>query len=137
MPIDLEFHFQNWKHFLEYFGFYLLTTIYIKKNDARSFCLFVYFQSYNNKSKNFVFINCAVKKQHVLYANKEFLHKVLVLYFSSNIHLYIEKNPMEKLYKILEMKLKMYTPVSPSISFSRKSNLKFCIIFSMISFVNT
>ena len=34
------------------------------------------------------------------------------------------------------MELKMYTPVSPSISFSRKSNLKFCIIFNMISFVN-
>ena len=56
-----------------------------EKNDARSFCLFVYFQSYNNKSKSFIFINCAVKKQHVLYANKEFLHKVLVLYFSSLI----------------------------------------------------
>ena len=91
----------------------------MKKNDARSFCLFVYFQSYNNKSKNFVFINCAVKKQDVIYVNKEFLHKVLVLYFSSNIPVYIEKNLMKKLCKILEMKLKMYTPVSPRIFFKK------------------
>ena len=51
--------------------------------------------------------------------DKLFLHKVLVLYFSSNIPLYIEKNPMEKLCKILEMELKMYTPVSPRIFFKK------------------
>ena len=49
--------------------------------------------------------------------DKLFLHKVLVLYFSSNIPLYIEKNPMVILCKILKMELKMYTPVSPRIFF--------------------
>ena len=31
MPIDLGLHFQSYKHFLEYFGFYLLTTVNTKK----------------------------------------------------------------------------------------------------------
>ena len=36
---------------------------------------------------------------------------MLVSFFSSNISLYIGKKPVEKLCKVLEMKLKMYTPV--------------------------
>ena len=36
---------------------------------------------------------------------------MLVSFLSSNIPLYIEKNPVEKLCKVLEMELKMYTPV--------------------------
>ena len=44
MLIDLGFHFQSCQHFLKYFGFYLLTTVY-QKSDGRNFCLFVYFQS--------------------------------------------------------------------------------------------
>ena len=37
--------------------------------------------------------------------------------FSSNIPLYIEKNPVEKLLKVLEMELKPYTPVGPKFVF--------------------
>ena len=44
--------------------------------------------------------------------------------FSFNIPLYIGKNPVEKLYKVSEMELKTQV------------DLKFCIIFNMISFVN-
>ena len=36
---------------------------------------------------------------------------MLVLLFSSNIPLNIEKNPVEKLSEVLEMELKMYIPV--------------------------
>ena len=60
---------------------------------------------------------------------------MLVSFFSSNISLYIEKNSVEQLCKVLEMELKTYTE-SVQNSFSRKSNLKFCIIFNMISFAN-
>ena len=62
-------------------------------------------RSYNNKSKflKTVFTNSAVKPQHILFANE----------LSSNIPLYIEKNPVEKLCKVLEMELKTYTPVDP------------------------
>ena len=104
----LGFYFQNWKHFLEYFGLYLLTTVYAN-NGTRNFGLFVYFQSYNDISK----------AQHVLYTNEPFLRKMLVPFFSSNIPLYIEKNPAEKLCKVLEMELKMYTSVGPKFVFEK------------------
>ena len=75
-----------------------------------NFCLFVYLRSYNDK---IIFKNSAVKPQHVLFANKPFLRKMLVSFFSSNNSLYIGKNPVEKLCKVLEMEIKIYTPVSP------------------------
>ena len=46
------------------------------------------------------------------------------MFFSSNIPLYIKKNPLEKLYQALELEL------------LRKPNLNFCIIFDMISVSN-
>ena len=117
MPIDFGFHFQNCKRFLKYFGVYLLNAV-IQKNDTRNFCLFVYFQSYNNKSK-FSFLQTAVKPQHVLFANKPFLGKILVSFFRSNIPLYIEKNPVEKLCKVLEMELKTYTSLGQKFVFEK------------------
>ena len=44
---------------------------------------------------------------------------MLVSFFSSNIPLYNEKNPVEKLYKVLEMDFKMYTPVGPKFIFKK------------------
>ena len=44
---------------------------------------------------------------------------MLVSFFSSNIPLYIEKNIVEKLFKVLEMELKMYTPVRPKFVFQK------------------
>ena len=90
----------------------------IRKNDTRNFCLFVYFQSYNDKSK-FSFLQTVQKAQHVLFTNEPFLRKILVSFFSSNIPLYIEKNPAEKLCKALEMELKTYTPVGPKFIFEK------------------
>ena len=60
---------------------------------------------------------------------------MLVSFFSFNIPLYIGKNLVEKLFKVLEMELKMYIPVGPKF-ISRKSDLMFCIIFNMILFAN-
>ena len=51
--------------------------------------------------------------------NEPFLRKTLVSYFSSDIHLYIEKIPVEKLSKVQEMELKMYTPVGPKFFFEK------------------
>ena len=114
VPIDLGFHFQNCKHFLEYSGFYLLTTVYMKKQYWEF--LFIYFHSYNNKSKLFC--------------------KMLVLLFSSNIPLYIEKKShRKKLLRFWKQNLKC-TPQSAQNQFWRKSYLKFCIIFNMISFAS-
>ena len=50
--------------------------------------------------------------RNILFADKPFFCKMLVSCFSSNMFLYFEKNLVEKLYKILEMELKTYTPVS-------------------------
>ena len=44
---------------------------------------------------------------------------MLASFFSSNIPLYIEKNHVEKLCKVLEMELKTYTPVSPKFAFEK------------------
>ena len=50
----------------------------IRKNDTRDFCLFGYFQSYNDKS-NFPFLQAGQsKEQYVLLANERFLRKMLV-----------------------------------------------------------
>ena len=45
--------------------------------------------------------------------------KMLVSFFSSDIPLYIEKNPVEKLCKVLEIELKAYTPVGPKFVFEK------------------
>ena len=60
---------------------------------------------------------------------------MLVSFFSSNILVYIGKNPVNKLCKILEIDLKTYTPIGLKFFFE-KNKFKFCIIFNMISFVN-
>ena len=44
---------------------------------------------------------------------------MLVSFFSPNIPLYIEKTPVEKLCKVLEMELKMYTTVGPKFVFEK------------------
>ena len=112
MSIDLWFHFQNCKHVLENFGFYLLTTV-MRKNEIRNFCLFVYFQTYNDKSI-FLLLQTMQPRRNTSYLRKShFLRKMLVSLFSSNNPLYIEKNPVENLCKVLEMELKTYTPVGP------------------------
>ena len=54
--------------------------------------------------------------------NEPFLRKMLVSFISSNIPLYIEENPLEKLFKVLDIELKRYTPVVQNL-FLIKSNL--------------
>ena len=51
VPIDLALHFQNCKHFLKHFEFYLLTTVSTEKPYQVIFLFFIFFQSYNGKSK--------------------------------------------------------------------------------------
>ena len=44
---------------------------------------------------------------------------MLVCFLSSNIPLNIEKNLVQKLFKVLEMELKTYTPVGPKFVFEK------------------
>ena len=62
---------------------------------------------------------CTVKPQHVLFTNKPFLRKMLESYFSSNISLCIEKNPVEKLCKILEIELKTHACVDLKLDYEK------------------
>ena len=120
----LEFHFQNCRYFLTYFGLYILTTINTK-NDTRNFSLFVCLRSYNNKSK-FPFLETVPPNRITSCLRmSHFLRKMMVSFFSSNIPLYIGKNPLEKLCKVLEMKLKTYIPVSIKFIFEK---LKFKVL---------
>ena len=102
---------KKWKSNVSYF-----CVLYISsESHFFHFFLFAYLQSYIHKS----FTNCPVKPQHVLYANQPFFRKMIVSFFSSNIPLYVEKNPVEKPCKVLEMELKTYTPFSLKFVFEK------------------
>ena len=60
---------------------------------------------------------------------------MLVSFFNYNIPLYIEKNPVEKLCKVLEVELKKYTPVGLKFVFE-KIKFKALHYIQHISFVN-
>ena len=68
---------------------------------------------------NFRFYKQCSQVATCLICEQAILRKMLVSFFSANIPLYIEKNPMEKSCKVLEMELKMYTPVSPKFVFKK------------------
>ena len=80
--------------------------------------IFAYLFIYEDKTRT-VFRNSAAKPQHVLFENEPFYRKMLVSYFSSNIPLYIGRNPVEKLYKLLEIEIKTYTPVGLKFVFEK------------------
>ena len=90
----------------------------IRKSDTRNFCLFVYLQVTTTKV-NFCFWKHCSQAQQVLFENQLLLRKMLVSFFSSNIPLYIRKNPVEKLRKVLEFERKTYTPVGLKFIFEK------------------
>ena len=110
VPIDLEIHFQNYKHFLKFFGLYVLTTVNTKTR-YQEFLLICLFTKLQRHKKSFVFRNSVVKMQRVLFGNEPFLRKMLESFFGSNIPLYIGKNPVEKLLRFWKWNLKR-TPQS-------------------------
>ena len=114
----MQFHFQNYKHFLKSFWLYILTSVNTKKRYLE-FLFIGLFMKLQREKLNFVFRNSAVKQQHVLFENEPFLRKMLISFFSSNIPLYIEKNSVEKLCKVLRMKLKTYTPAGLKFVFEK------------------
>ena len=126
-------HFQNRKNFWNIMG----STYDYSINKKTILWLFYLFISKvtTTKVKLRFYKQCTVKPQHFLFTNKPFLRKMLESYFSCIISLYIEKNPVEKLCKVLEMEPERHTCVDLKFH-SEKTNLKFCFIFNMISFTN-
>ena len=74
-------------------------------------CLFARLQQ---QKQIFVFRNSALKPKLVLFGNEPWLGKMLVSFFSANIPLYIEKNPVE-----MELELKTWTPVGLKFVFEK------------------
>ena len=84
-----------------------------------------------------MFTNSAVKLKHVLFMNESFFLEMLVLFFGSNIPLYIEKNGVEKLCEVLKMELKKRNPLSPKfvlekIKFMLRSHLCYLCRFARL-----
>ena len=77
--------------------------------------IFVYLFIYEvtTAKKLFFFLQCSQ------IAIRLICKRVIFAYFSSNIPLYIAKNPVEKLCKALEMKLKTYTSVGLKFVFEK------------------
>ena len=108
----------------------------LKKMYTRNFCLIAYFQSCNNKIK-FLFLQTVQSSSNMSYLHKSFCIKCWwypVLFYPIPLH--IEKTLWKNYVRFWKMELIVYTQVSPKFIFKRKSNLKFCIIFNMISFTN-
>ena len=93
--------------------------LYKKKTILGIFaCLFI--SKVATIKRHFHSLNSAVKLQHVKrFANEPFFRKTLVSSFTSNIPVYIEKNPVEIFCKILEIEIKTCNPVSPKFVFEK------------------
>ena len=79
----------------------------------------------STKSK-FSFLQ-AIQSSHNTSYFRKFSCKMLISFFRSNILLHIEKNPVEKLCKVLEMELKTYIPVDLQFVFEK---IKFKVLNS-------
>ena len=107
----------------------------IQKNFTRNFGLFVYFQSYNGKGE-FSFLQTAQLRRNTSYIQTSHFCVKCWYRFLALVLLYtLKKMPWKNYLRFWKWNLKR-TPQSGQNSFPRKSNLKFCIIFGMISFAN-
>ena len=79
----------------------------------------------STKSK-FSFLQAIQSSRKTSYFRK-FSCKMLISFLRSNILLHIEKNPVEKLCKVLEMELKTYIPVGLQFVFEK---IKFKVLHS-------
>ena len=105
----------------------------MRKNETRNFCLFVYMRSYNEKSKFLFLETVQLSRNTSFFGNESCLRKMTVSFFSSNIPLYMGSNPVEKLFQVLEMKLKTYIPVGPKFVFEKiKFKVLHCIKHDLI-----
>ena len=97
--------------------------------------VYLFISKVTTKKVNFRFYKqCSQGAIHLI-CEQAILSKMLVSFFSSNIPLYIEKLPWKNFVRFWKWNLKRTTQ-SAQNSFSKKSNLKFCIIFNMILFAN-
>ena len=121
---------------INYFVLWVLPGLQsIRKNNTRKFCLFVYLQCYNNKSK-FSFSQTVQSSCNTSYLRTNHFCTKCQYRFLAAIFLFtLKKIPWKNYVRFWKWNIKC-TPQSAQNLFSRKSNLRFCIIFNMISFAN-
>ena len=81
--------------------------------------VYLFISKVTTKKVNFRFYKQCSQGAIRLLCEQAILSKMLLSFFSSNIPLYIEKTPVEKFCKVLEMELKTYNPVSPKFVFEK------------------
>ena len=119
-----------------FYKHFLISKVALPKNDTRNFCLFFHFQSYNGKIK-FSFLQTVQSRGNTSYLQTSHFCVKCQYRFLVLIFLYTLKKILWKNYvRFWKWDLKR-TPQLAQNSFSRKSNIKFCIIFNMISFPST
>ena len=136
MPINLGFHFQNRKHFLEYFWFYLLTIVDTNKRYL-DFLFYLFICQVTAGKVNFRFHKQCSQATARSVCERAISAQNTSIFFSGNIPLYSENNLVVKLCKILEMELKTYTPVCPKfVSVKIKFIVLHCIQHDFIRLVS-
>ena len=94
-----------------------VATVYIK-NNTRNFCYLFVCKVIMIKANFRFYKQCSQAKTRLI-SKQAIFPQMLVSFCSSNIPLYIENNPVEKLCKVLEMELKTYTSVSSKFVFEK------------------
>ena len=112
----------------------MLTTVNTK-NDNSNFSLFVYLRSYSGKSE-FSFLETVQSSGNMsFFRTSHFCAKCYYRFLALTSFIHCKKIPLKNYVKFQKWNLKC-TPELAYNSFLKKSNLKFCIMFNLISFVN-
>ena len=95
------------------------------EKNTRNFCLFVYLQSYNHKSK-FLFLQAVQLSHDTSYIwTSHFCVKCWNCFLALMFLHTLKKNPVGKISKVLEMEIETHTLVNPKFIFE---NTKFKVL---------
>ena len=106
----------------------------IRKKNIRNFCLFVYFQSYNDRTKYSFFQTVQSRRNKSYLWTSHFCIKCWYHFLALIFLFTLEKISWKSYLRFWKWNLKCTSQFVHHIS--RKSDLMFCIIFNMILFAN-
>ena len=94
-PIDLEFHFKNYTHFLKYFGLYIMTTVNTKTlyQEFLFICLFKKLQW-----QKFSFLEAVESSRNTSYLRTNYFYKKCQYCFLALVFLYTSEKILWKNY---------------------------------------
>ena len=100
------------------FVYFILLTVYTKKTIQGIFLSFFISKATMTKV-NFRFNKHCCQGAARLICERAIFAQDASVVFSSSVSLYIEKNSVEKLLKVIEIELKTYTSVGPKFAFEK------------------